>query len=83
MESSVLLGLDDVVEELAIFHVLHDEKELFGGFDDFVELYDVGVSDQFENMYFSGDSFNVCDIDDFLFFEDFDGYFFPGSYMDG
>jgi hypothetical protein len=31
-----LLPLDDVVKELAVRDILHDEKELLGGFDDLV-----------------------------------------------
>ena len=42
----LLLGFDNVVEELASLHVLHDEEELLGGLDDFVELDDAGVADQ-------------------------------------
>ena len=83
MWSGVLLAFDDVVEELSILHVLHDEEELFGGFDDLVELDDVGVSDQLEDVDLSGDPLNVSHIHDLLFLEDLDGYFFPGSYMNG
>lgn len=31
-------ALDDIVEELSILHELHNQKELFGGFDDLIEL---------------------------------------------
>ena len=36
MGKGVLFALDDVVEELAGLHVLHDEEELLGGLDYFV-----------------------------------------------
>ena len=41
------LFLHDVVEEFATWGVLHDEKQLSAGFDDFVELDNVGVPHNF------------------------------------
>jgi hypothetical protein len=38
--------LDDIVEELALFHELHNKEELFGSFDDFVKLHNVRVPDE-------------------------------------
>lgn len=35
---------DDVIKEFTTFSVLHDEMDVGFGFDDFVELDDVGVS---------------------------------------
>ena len=40
------LALDDVVEQFSPFHELHHQKKLFRGFDQFVELDDIGVTDQ-------------------------------------
>ena len=66
------LVLDDEVEELALVGVLHDQVELLGRFDDFVQLYDVGMPDHLQDVDFSGNSFNVVDVLDFVFFKDFD-----------
>ena len=33
----------DIVEQLALLHVFHDEEELLGCLDDLVKLYDIGV----------------------------------------
>lgn len=38
---------NDVVEEFSVLHVLHDEEKLFRSLYDFVELYDIGVADEF------------------------------------
>lgn len=46
LELDVLFALDDVVEELSAFHVLHYEEELLWSFNDLVQLDDVGVPDQ-------------------------------------
>ncbi len=60
---------DDVIKEFAPFHVLHDKKEVFGCFYDLVKLNDIGVSYEFEDVDFSGDSFYICHIDDSVFFQ--------------
>jgi len=38
------LALNDIVKQFSSFHELHDKKELFGSFDDFVKLYNIWVS---------------------------------------
>lgn len=38
------LIFNDVVKELPILHILHDKHELFGRFDDLVQLDKVGVA---------------------------------------
>lgn len=48
---------------------------MFGSLDDFVELDDAGMSYEFEDMYFSGDSFDIGHVNDFLFLQDFYGDF--------
>ena len=40
---SILFAFNDVVKELASLHVLHDEKKLFGSFNDFIQLNDAGM----------------------------------------
>lgn len=75
------LVLDDVVEEFALFHELHDEEELFRRFDDLVKLDDVRVPDQLQNMNFTRHTFHVCDLSNLAFFEDFYGYILVGRFM--
>lgn len=77
------LLFDDVVEKLSLFHVLHHQKELLRSFDDFVELDDEGVSNQFEDVYLSENSFRVGEVVDFVFFEDFDGDVLAGGFVNG
>lgn len=50
MLPKILLAFDDVVEQFPGLHVLHDQEELFGCFDDLVQLYDAGMSDEFEDV---------------------------------
>lgn len=52
--SPIVLLLDVFVEALA-FYVLHYEVEGFAGVDGFVEFYDVGVREAFQELDFSGD----------------------------
>ena len=62
------LFLEDELKKFALWDVLHDQKKLFGGFDDFVKLNDIRVSHLLQNVDFSGDSFNISDVIDFTFF---------------
>ena len=82
------LVLNNVVEKLSSTSVLHDQIELLRSLNDlmnssirmpkyckstyFVELDDVRMSDQLEDVDFSGDSFDVRDILDFVFLKNFD-----------
>ncbi len=75
--------LYDVIEEFALFDVLHDQEKVARGLNDLrwwkkylVQLDDTGVADEFEDVDFSGYSFDVGHVDDFFLDEDFDGYFF-------
>ena len=62
----ILLAFDDVVEELASLHVLHDEEELLGCFDDFIQLNDAGMPYQFKDMDLAGDPLNIGHIHNFV-----------------
>lgn len=53
------LPFDDVVEEFTAFSILHDEVDVGFGFDDLVELDDVGMAEYFEDADFAGDTFDV------------------------
>ncbi len=68
-----------VVKELASSKVFHDEKEVLGGFDDFIELNDVGMAYKFKDVNFPGDSFDICHIHDFVLLQNLDGNFFAGG----
>lgn len=49
------------------------------GLNDFVELNDVGMAQNFEDADLSGNSFDVRLFDNFLFLKGFDGDFFFGQ----
>ena len=68
------LVLDDVVEELALFHELHDQEELFRSFDDFIKLDYMGVPDQLEDVDLPADPLDVRHLRYLTLFQDFDGY---------
>lgn len=69
-----LLLFHDVVKELAARDELHDEEELFGCLDDLKELDNVRVSDQLEDVDFSGHTLHVGIARDFALFQNFDGH---------
>ena len=77
------LVLDDVIEELALFHELHDQKELFRCFDDFVKLDYMGVPDQFQDMNLPTNPLNIGHLTYFTLFQDFDGNLLLCRLMDG
>lgn len=79
----LLFALDDVVKQLATFHILHYEKKLFGGFDDLVQLDDVGMPDQLKDMYFPRNAFDISNVDYFFFFQDLYCYFFSSGDVGG
>ena len=56
---------------------------MFGCFDDFVELDDIGVADEFEDVDFSGHSLHVGYIHDPVFFQYFDCYFLASGNVGG
>ena len=49
----------DVIKQLASANILHDKKELLGSLNNFEELNNVWVSDQFENVNLASHSLNV------------------------
>ena len=66
-----------MVEELAVAYVLHYEEQLFGSLNYLVELDDVGVTDQFQDVNLSRDSFDICYIDYSVLLEHFYGHLLP------
>lgn len=66
----------DVIKQLSPAGVLHYQVELLGSFNDFVELYDVGMSNQLEYMDFSSHSLDVRHVSYPVLFQDFDCYLY-------
>lgn len=50
MVEYLLFALDDVVEELAVAHILHYQEQLLWCLDDLVQLDDVRVPDQLQDV---------------------------------
>lgn len=73
------LFADNIVEQLTILHVLHHQEEMFGGFNDFIKLDDVGMSDQFQNVNLPADSLHICYVYYTIFFQNFDSHLFAGG----
>ena len=69
------LSVDDVLEELSASSILHDEVELFLGFNDFIQLDDGRVSDYLEDVDLAGYSLNIMNVDYLVLFKHFDGHF--------
>ena len=66
--------LHNMVKELTTRSVLHDQEQLFGCFNNFVQLDYVGMSDYLEYLNFSHHSVDVCLVIDFFLFQYFDCY---------
>ena len=62
---------NNVVEQFSAGGVLHNQKQLFRGFDDFVQLDDVYVSQKLQNVYFSTHSLHIRNVDYSFLFKDF------------
>lgn len=67
-----LLLVDDVLEELAAAHILHNQEELLRRLDYFKQLDDVGVPDHLQDFDLPAHSLNVCLLDDLALFKDLD-----------
>ena len=66
---------DDVVEQLATIAILHYHVQLFFGFNYFVKLDDIWVSDLLQDFDLPSDSFDIFLIVDLVFLKYFDGHF--------
>ena len=73
--------MNDVLEKFSSSSILHHKIQLFAGLDDFIKLNDVRMSNYLEDVNLSGNSFNVVNINDLVFFEDFHSHFFSSQNM--
>lgn len=65
----------DVVEQLAVAAVLHDEEESVFRLDDFVELNNVGVPHDTQDVDLASHALDIVNVVDLPFVQDFDGHF--------
>lgn len=64
---------DNEIEQLATVGMFHNHEKFLFCLNDFVKLDDVRVSNFLEDLDFSGDSFDVLLVIDFLFLKNFYG----------
>lgn len=83
MKSRVHLAVHHVVEKFTVLGVLHHHEDVLLGLDDFIELGDRRVSDQFENVQLSCDSLHIGDVFYFVFLENLNCHRFLGVLVDG
>ena len=60
--------LNNIVKQLAVLDVLHDEEEMAAGFDDLVQLDDGRVADKLQDVDLPGNSLHIGHVDYFLFY---------------
>jgi len=77
------LFFHNVIEKLSFTEELHDQEKVLWWFYNLIKLDDVGVSDKLQNVYLSGDSFDICYVDDFIFLQNLDGDLFACGYVCG
>ena len=65
------LALDYIIKQFTPRSKLHDEIKFFWRFNNFIELDNVRMLHNFQNMDFSGDSFNICHVCDLWLLKDF------------
>ena len=71
----------DVIEELSVATVLHDQENPLWGLDNFVNLDDIRVFYYLKYVNFSSHSLNIVKIFDFPLVENFDSDFLTGVNM--
>ena len=73
------LNLHNVIEKFAPARVFHNKIQFFLRLNDFIELYHLWMSNDLENVNFSGNSLNICHIANFAFLKNFNGNLFLGK----
>lgn len=73
----------NIIKKLTTLHELHHQKEMFRCFYYFVQLNDVRVTNEFQDMNLPRDSLDICNINNSIFFKDFDGHFLSSWHMGG
>ena len=73
------LYLHNVIKKFASTSVFHYKIKFFLGFDDFIKLHHLRMSNDLENVDFSRNSLNIRNIDYLAFFKNFDSHFFLGK----
>lgn len=81
MSYKLLFALNDIIEKLSPFHILHYQEQLLWGLNDLVELDNTRVADQFQNVDFSAYPLHICHVDYFLFLQDLYRHFLPCQCM--
>lgn len=66
---------DNIVKQLTPLHVLHDKEEMFGSFDDLIQLNDIGMPNQLQNVDLSRYSFHIGYVYYPILLKDLDGHF--------
>lgn len=69
----------DKIKEFSAVTVFHDHVKLFVSLDNFIKLNHIWMSNFFQDLDFSSDSFNIFLILNLVFLQDFDGYFFTSE----
>lgn len=75
--------VDDFIKKVSALGVFHDEVELFGGFNDLVQLDDEGMPEFFHDFEFTCDSNDICVLEDEIFFEYFNCDVFLCNFVQG
>ena len=63
--------LDDIIEKFTTVTIFHDHIEFFLGFNDFIKLNYVRMSDFLKNFDFPSNPLNILLIMDFIFLKNF------------
>ena len=73
------LLFDDVIEQFALGYVFCDEVELLRRLNNLIKLNDIWMSGQLEDLDLSRDALDIDVLDDFVFLENLNSYFFTSD----
>ena len=83
MKTILLFLVRNIVKQLSSWTVLHNQKQVFGSLNYFVELNEIGMSYKFKDVDFPAHSFYIANICYLLFFQYFNRHFLLRQLMDG